>query len=249
MNLTRDGFLGGRLTLWQPATGYRAGIDPVLLAAAVPARAGETVLDLGCGVGTALLCLGTRMPGLSLTGLEVQPAYADLARRNAAENGLDAEIVTGDIAAPPAGLRARQFHHVLVNPPYFPEGARTHSADPARETGRGESVPLTVWIDAAIRRLAAGGQLALIQRADRLPEILAAIGSRLGAVSVLPVAPRAGRPARHVILRGRKGRRDPFRLLPGLVLHAGDRHVEDGDSYRPEVQAILRDAEAIGENA
>lgn len=78
---TDNGFLGGRLQLLQPRRGYRAGLDPVLLAASVAARPGQAVLELGCGVGTALLCLGARVPGLSLTGVELQPDYAALARR------------------------------------------------------------------------------------------------------------------------------------------------------------------------
>ncbi|MEO0916318.1 MAG: methyltransferase, partial [Pseudomonadota bacterium] len=58
---TDNAFLGGRLQVLQPAVGYRAGADPVLLAAAVDAGPGHSVLDVGCGVGTALLCLGTRV--------------------------------------------------------------------------------------------------------------------------------------------------------------------------------------------
>ena len=42
-----NGFLGGRLRLWQPARGYRSGADAVMLAAACPARPGERVLELG----------------------------------------------------------------------------------------------------------------------------------------------------------------------------------------------------------
>ncbi|MFO7806744.1 MAG: methyltransferase, partial [Paracoccaceae bacterium] len=69
--LTQDAFLGGQLYLWQPRRGgYRAGVDPVLLAASVPAQAGETVLELGCGVGAAMLCLHARVKGLQLTGVE-----------------------------------------------------------------------------------------------------------------------------------------------------------------------------------
>ena len=97
--MTRDdGFLGGRLVLRQPARGYRAGADAVMLAAACPAGAGQRVLELGCGAGVALFCLGARVPGLALAGLERQPALADLARHNAAATGIPARIVTGDLA-------------------------------------------------------------------------------------------------------------------------------------------------------
>ena len=78
MSETReDAFLGGRLTIRQPVRGYRAGADPVFLAAAVAAKPGERVLELGCGVGTALLCLGARVAGLDLTGVERQGDLAD----------------------------------------------------------------------------------------------------------------------------------------------------------------------------
>ncbi|MEL6934975.1 MAG: methyltransferase, partial [Pseudomonadota bacterium] len=77
-----DAFLGGKLNIWQPVAGYRAGIDPVMLAASVQAETGQELLDLGCGVGVAALCAARRVDGLRITGLELQTPYADLARRN-----------------------------------------------------------------------------------------------------------------------------------------------------------------------
>lgn len=244
MKLTRDAFLGGQLQLWQPATGYRAGIDPVLLAAAAPAKAGQSVLDLGCGVGTALLCLGRRVPGLTLVGVERQEAYAELARRNATENALTAEIITADIAALPPELRQRQFDHVLTNPPFFATG-RTPAEEPGREAGRAEDLPLSDWIDAGIRRVGPRGRLTLIQRVDRLPEILASLAGRMGGITVLPISARSGRPAGHVLVSGSKGSRTPFALLNPLILHEGTRHERDKDSYRPEIQAVLRQGAAL----
>lgn len=239
---TRDAFLGGRLQVWQPARGYRAGIDPVLLAAAVPARAGARVLDLGCGVGTAALCLGVRVPGLDLTGAEVQPDYADLARRNAVDNALPLRVVTADLRALPRELAGRAFDHVLTNPPYFDRTRSSPAADPGRETALGEGLSLSVWLDIALRRVRPGGTLTLVQRMERLPDALAAISDRLGACQVLPVAARTGQPAGLFVLHGVKGRRTPFRLCPPLVLHAGDAHPGDGDHYTPDVSAVLRNA-------
>jgi len=245
MPLTCDAFLGGQLSLWQPRDGYRAGIEPVLLAAAVPARAGQSVLDLGCGVGTALFCLGVRVPGLSLTGVELQEGYAALARQNAADNGIDAHVLTGDVQKLPPGVGDRQFDHVITNPPFFDDTGRTPAASRAREQGRGGTVGLGPWLDAAVRRLGPRGRLTLVHRAGRLDSLLAAMSGRLGDIHVLPVAGRAGRAARHVILSGTRDRRTALTLLPPLVLHDGPRHVRDGDSFTAEAQRILRGAAGI----
>ncbi|TCP44476.1 tRNA1(Val) (adenine(37)-N6)-methyltransferase [Rhodovulum marinum] len=244
-DLTHDLFLGGRLKIRQPRSGYRAGVDPVLLAAAVPARTGQSVLDLGCGVGAASLCLGARVPGLSLFGVELQDGYAELARRNAAENGIDLVVTGADLAALPVDLRARSFDHVIANPPYFLRAQGSAAPDAGRETALAEATPLTLWVETATRRLAPGGWLTLIQRAERLPELLAALDTRLGSVDLLPLAPRVGRPAKLVILRARKGARGTFRLHSPLILHEGSRHERDADSYTPAVSAVLRHAAAL----
>ncbi|RME17374.1 MAG: methyltransferase domain-containing protein, partial [Alphaproteobacteria bacterium] len=217
-DLTQDRFLGGRVTLRQPRHGYRAGVDPVLLAAATPARAGQSVLDLGCGVGAAALCLGARVGGLQLVGVERQPEYAALARRNAAENALAFEVHEADLAALPEAVKARAFDHVIMNPPYYRPEAATPSDDAGRAGALFEQTPLASWIDAATRRLRHRGWLTLIQRADRVPEVLRALDDRLGSVMLKPLLPREGRPAALVIVRARKGGRAPFRLLAPLVL-------------------------------
>lgn len=241
--LTDDAFLGGRLHLRQPRAGYRAGVDPVLLAAAVPAQAGESVLDLGCGAGAAVLCLGRRVGGLSLAGLELQPDYAALARGNAAANAIALEVVEGDVGAMPAALRARVFDHVVANPPYYRREAGSVAADPGRERALGEGLPLRTWVEAGLRRLRPAGRLTLIQRADRLPDLLAALPGT--GVTVLPLAPRAGREAGRVIVQAVKGGRAPFRLLAPVILHSGEAHSGDGETHTAPVRAVLRDAAAL----
>ncbi len=243
--LTCDEFLGGKLRLWQPRDGYRAGVDPVLLAAAVPAEAGQDVLEIGCGAGAAVLCLGTRVDGLTLTGIEVQTAYAALARRNAAENGLALEVVEADLRDLPADLRQRQWHHILMNPPYFDRAASTASADRGRDKSLGGDTPLADWIDVAARRLRPKGALTLIQRIERLPEALAACEGRVGSLIVRPLAPREGRSPKLFLLQARKGGRAAFQLAPPLVLHEGHTHVEDRDDYTAEARAILRDGKPL----
>ena len=244
-DLTQDAFLCGKLQLWQPRQGYRAATDPVLLAAACPARPGQSVLDLGCGVGAAALCLARRVPDLRLSGLELQAEYAELARRNAAQNGIAMQVEVGDLADMPKALRF-DFDHVIANPPYYPKGG-TPSPNAGRATALQIDTPLGDWVQAASRRLVPGGWLTLICGADGLPEVLAAMGGKLGSASVLPVTPRIGKPALRILLRARKTGRAAFRLLAPFVIHHGTSHDGDRESYTLRASAILRNGESLSD--
>ncbi|MDF1857261.1 methyltransferase [Pseudooceanicola sp.] len=246
--LTRDAFLGGRVMIRQPRQGYRAGVDPVFLAASVLAKPGESLLDLGCGVGTAALCAGTRLPGLRLVGLERQADHAALAVANAAENGLEMEVITGDLTAMPPALRQRQFDHIIANPPYFLRHSSVAGQHDAREAAMGEDTPLADWVSVAARRLRPGGSLTFIHRAERLPELITAFASHLGALELKPLTPRAGRAARLLLLRGRKERNAAFQLHAGLLLHSGASHTSDAEDYTAIASAILREAAPLDFN-
>jgi len=236
MAVSDDAFLDGRLRLLQPETGVRSGSDAVLLAAAVPAKAGESALELGCGAGAAILCLAARVPGLAACGLELQPGLAVLARDNAARNGLALDVVEGDVATPPPALKRRLFDHVLLNPPFF-EPARSSAAPEAgRRLGRTEGAGgLELWLACALRRCRPGGSVTVIHRAGRLPELLAGLAAGAGALAVCPLWPAAGRPSKGVIVRGVKSAGGPLVLAPGLVLHEAD------GRYTRAAEAVLRD--------
>ncbi len=237
---TRDGFLDARLEIRQPAKGYRAGGDPILLAAAVAAQPGQTVLDLGCGVGTAGLCLLARLPEVRVVALELQPELAELARANAADNRLDDRltVVEGSLLAPPELIRGRGFDHVLTNPPWLPASASRRPATTTKSVGHLEGeADLGLWLTVAVRFLKRGGSLALIHRADRLADLLAAMaGLPLGGITVFPLWPRPGLPAIRVVVTARKEKKSPLLLLPGLVLHQ-----EDG-RFTPAADDVLRRA-------
>ncbi len=243
--LSRDAFLGGRLTLAQPKAGYRAGIDPVLLAASVPIRAGQSLLDLGCGAGAAMLCCAARVPGVQLSGLERQADYAGLARRNAQANGITAEVVTGDLVNMPEALRQRQFDHVIANPPYFDRSASVAARDSGREMALGEETALADWVKAAAKRAASKGCVTIIHRADRVPELLGAMAQYLGSLELLPLIPRRGKPARLALVRGRKGGRAEFLLHDGWLLHEGASHPGDRENYTKATACLLRNGAAL----
>jgi tRNA1(Val) A37 N6-methylase TrmN6 len=237
--VSEDSLLGGRVRLLQPAEGYRVAIDPLLLAATLEAGPDERVLDLGCGTGAAALCVMARLPDTRLVGLELDGDRLDLARANARLNGLTErfEALEGDLRSPPAALLAQPFDHVLCNPPYLEAGtdARSKQGACTSATREGEA-RLGHWVAGALSLVRAKGSVTFIHRADRLAELLARLSGPAGEIVVCPLWPKAGRPAKRVIVRARKTVATPLRLAPGLVLH------RDDGSFTAEAEAILRDA-------
>ncbi|WOI56371.1 tRNA1(Val) (adenine(37)-N6)-methyltransferase [Palleronia sp. LCG004] len=242
---TRDAFLGGRLTLEQPARGYRAGVDPVILASFVPAKPGQSVLELGCGVGCALFCLASRVPGLDLSGVELQDEYATLARRNAETNGIVAGIYSGDLDELPTELRQRRFDHVIANPPYYAPGSGTHPAKDDRATAHREDLPLERWIAVGARRLAPRGMMSVIQRADRMGDLLGAMQSHLGSIVVQILQPRADRPASLVLVRGTKGGRAPLIVSAPIPMHLESTCDCSRNKYTDRLQSVLRNGQSL----
>ncbi|MEE8273397.1 MAG: methyltransferase [Alphaproteobacteria bacterium] len=242
--ITEDALLGGRVRLRQPATGFRAAIDPVLLAAAVPAAAGESVLDVGAGVGTAALCLAVRIGDCRVFGIEIQQDLVRVAGENVALNALTGrvDIVTGDLTRPPPRLAAGTFDHVMANPPYHEAGRADRSPDAGKAAASIETVGgLAEWVGFCLAMVRRGGSVSFVHRADRLDALLAHLSPRAGAIVVFPLWPDAAgsRPAKRVIVQARKGFATPLRLARGLALHA------DGGGYTGQAEAILRDGAAL----
>lgn len=239
--LTRDAFLGGRLIVSQPRHGFRAGLDSVLLGAAV--RGGTTrLLDLGAGVGTASLVALADLPGLSATLVEADPGIAPLAAANLAENGfadlgtvLEMDVTAAGRFRAEAGLAVDHYDAVIANPPYFETGRGTPAAPQRLAARHFAPADLDRWVKTAASHAAPDAEVIFIHPAASLADLLAAFGERFGALTVLPLVPRQDEAATRVLVRGIKGSRAPLTLLASRILH------EDADrAFRPEFEAIFR---------
>ena len=238
MELTQGALLDGRVRYAQPARGYRTGIEPVLLAAAVPARPGERVLELGTGAGAGLLCLAARVPGVLGVGVERDPAQAAVAAGNFTDNGFDAlSVVTADaLAWRPDAV----FDHAFANPPWHePDGTVSPVAGRAAAK-RAASGLLAGWAATMARALRKRGTLSLILPAARLAEGVAAlVEAACPEIRVLPLWPRRGTPAKIIILQGFYLGRGACSVGPGLVLHDAD------GAFTAEAEAVLRRGAAL----
>jgi len=185
------------------------------------------VLDVasGEGYGAAQLAQVAR----HVVGVE----YSGATARNAAANGWhELAFLAADIAeAPDLGL----FDHGFANPPYHP-ALGTASPDPARDAAR-RALPglFALWAASMGGRLRPRGTLTWIVTAAAVPACIAALTAAGCAPSaLLPLWKRVGEDAKLLLLRGVKGGRGGFRVLPGLTLHAGP------SGFTPEAEAILR---------
>jgi tRNA1(Val) A37 N6-methylase TrmN6 len=246
---SQDALLGGRLGLRQPLKGHRAGSDAILLAAAAPAGEVGRLVDVGAGVGAVGLAILQRMKGASADLVEQNAGLAALAEENAAFNGLQdrARIVHVDVTRTrerrAAGLSDAAADLVVTNPPFYdarrvrvsPDAGRASAHTFAdRQLDDAGATPLEAWIVASLALLRAGGRFIMIHRPDALAQILGALGTRLGAVAILPIHPQADAPAHRIIVAGVKGARGPTSLRAGLTLH------DQQGAFTPRAQAIHR---------
>lgn len=244
MSPSDDAFLGGLLQILQPRQGYRAGLDAVMLAAAVEDRGAPfTVLDAGAGVGTAGLCVARRCLEARVVLVERAGELTSLARENIERNGLAhrASAVEADVSNAKSavleacGLAEASFDQVIANPPYHVEGAGTAAPNGLKASSHAmPEAALDDWMRFLARMAKPGGEMFMIHKAAALPDMLKAAEGRFGALTAFPLYSRAGEAAHRVLLRGTKGSRAPFRLETGYVVHRPDGGFTEG------AEAVLR---------
>ncbi len=220
MELTDDAFLGGRVQAWQPAQGFRAGLDSVTLAACVPAQHKEHVCELGSGVGVASLCLAARVRDLAVTAVEIDEDLAALARANGERNRTPLDVVVADVLKRPRTLARQSFHHAFTNPPYHDigRGTRAPQAAKARATSA-HAHDLVTWLRFARALVRPKGTITAILPLEQLPLALAALSSEGQGCEIIPLWPKPGSPAKRIIIRTRMNSKAPLQLHAGLVLH------------------------------
>lgn len=237
--MTPDLFLGGKIQLNQLQDGYRAGMDAAILAASLDLQPGQYAAEFGCGAGAAMLSAAVLYPDTRLIGIERDVEAAALARDNVSLNGLQArvEVIEADALAY-KGLR--ELDAVFFNPPFFDDPKALRAPKAGKAPAWLSDDGLAAWMEAGLKRLKSGGVITVIQRADRLDDLLSALIGRAGGVRVLPIHPRAHEPAKRVLVQARKTAKGPLQVLPALVLHEAD-----GGAFTPQATSVFEGAHCL----
>lgn len=246
-----DAFLNGKLKLLQPAFGYKAGVDAVLLASTVALEPNKEadVLDCGAGIGAVGLCVAVRCPQAQITLLEREDVLCTLAQKNILRNSLEkrVRVVKGDLTVSPENedfppLRAESFDYVLANPPYHKYGQSTQSKNKLKDvanTMSGESLEL--WVKFAARIIRPGGRYTIIHKASEISDLPGLLKGKFGSIRIQPIYSNIDEPAIRTIVDGRKGNKGELQILPPLILH------KENNEFTTRVNKILREGLGLQE--
>ena len=219
-NYTKDKFLGGKILISQPINGFRTSIDSIFLSAAVNLKKNNSILELGCGVGTILCSLKQRENNISVFGVELQKKYAEFAKKNLKDNNFEGKIFNSDIINLPNEVLKKSFDHIIFNPPYLKKDIVLENTINEKKISIKESeVLLDDWIKIALKRCVNGGYINFVHRAERLSEILYLIGDKAGCIKILPIFSKRNKNSNRIIITAKKGSKSNLIIMPPLVVH------------------------------
>lgn len=229
MEITKDSILNGAISLYQPKRGYRIAIDPIILASAIKIKEDQTILDVGCGVGTISLILKYLDKSQKITSIDIDPFMTDLCKKNSEINNLPLNIINHGIDFDI--LKGKNFDCVVTNPPFYNLGSFRSSEK--KLTANFETISIENWISFCIKRLRNQGIFYIIHIPEKLNSILVAFGDSVGKIEIVPIYSHSNQCAKRIIVKCKKGSKEPLKILPGIISH------QENNEYSDTLKSIL----------
>ena len=236
---TQDYLLDKKVKIYQPQDGYRASADAVLLSALItPEFANASILDVGSDTGAVSLCLAQRLHNNNVTihGLEIQPALAELANMSAKANQFDFLHYTEfDIRSQTklSGLATCSFDAVVTNPPYSEHDMPSPNKSKAFAHNH-QNFGLEQWLQFCLKMAKPFGRIYMVNRTEALPEICSVLHGKAGNITVIPVYSKKGQDSKRILVSAQKDSKAPCRILKPFVVHTAN------GEYTLSAQKILR---------
>ncbi len=243
MNITSDSFLNNDLIIRQPKTGFRSGIDAVLLGAAAYYCNFNNVCELGSGTGVAILTLLERK---RREKIEIQKALAieideksfELCKENIEKNRFENTYALNQNGLLPNKEIENQFDLIISNPPFFDDETAIRTPKAERTKAYIIGAPLEKWLVAMLRLCHSKGEILLIHRSDRMNDIINGLKGRAGDIRILPIHAKTEQFANRILVRAKKSSKAPTQILPPLYL----RDKTNPDTYIESIDEMCRGA-------
>jgi len=243
MNYTEDFLLNKRVKVLQPNDGYRASIDAVVLASMLKKiKKSQKVLDVGSGTGAVSLCIAKRFEdyNLDIHGLEIQESLCELSNKSAKLNNFDnLKYHNVNIKEKIKSIEANSFDHVVSNPPYAANDFASPNPSKARAHNESE-LDLHSWIKFCLKMLKQKGMFYMINRVERLDDIIKACHGKTGAIEIIPIYSKPSDvEAKRVLVIAQKDVKTPLKINKGFYMH------EEDLSYSSKANDILLNAKSF----
>jgi tRNA1(Val) A37 N6-methylase TrmN6 len=232
--LTEDYILNGNISLLQPKHGYRVAIDPIIFSHFIETSDNQSVLDVGCGVGTISLILKHRNSSAKITAIDIDNAMCKICEENSRKNFLEIDIRNIEIEniQNDHHLKNLLFDHVVTNPPFFDQKSYRISSN--KLLSNFETIELSTWISFCLKKVKNKGTFSIIHKASMIDYILRNLGKSVGAIEVIPIFSKYESFANRVIVKCVKGKKTATKIHPGLVIH------NEAGKYTEKISKILK---------
>jgi tRNA1(Val) A37 N6-methylase TrmN6 len=214
--------------LYQPVEGYRYNSDSIFLYDFISTlKPKGRLLDIGCGVGIISLLL-SRDYNLDTTIIDKQESMLTYAKHNFEINGLDTEVLLGDIAV---FENEEKFDFIVSNPPFYDSSVTQSENEHINIARYSHHMPIEVLISAVKRLLKPRGYFVFCYDAKQVDIVL----QRLKEAKINPeilrfVHPKADREAKIVLIAARDSSKSMTKVMaPLIVFDSSSQYLEDAN--------------------